>query len=302
MHPLCHLSITHKDSRPALVGPAGASQRQPRWQGRRFCGLWLAVGLLAGLVGVQRVAAFAVCGNDVCEATAIPPENSQSCPADCGGTLPGDEEPAVSSGTYRIPYKTGTLVEVTNDHLTHEPETRIDMVGQAGDTPYRIVAAAEGVIRFIVDDFSENRPGESPCNNNYVWIEHPNGEWTKYSHMTQGSVTGDAGLAVGDHVEAGSFLGYEDEVGCASGRHLHFEVAVPEDPEDPIDAEGFIRGGSARNRIPRICGILDQTLVQDTRYQAASCEESAACPAGMQCCEPGPGSCRQCIPNGSSCP
>jgi hypothetical protein len=64
------------------------------------------------------------------------------------------------------------------------------------------------------------------------------------------------------------FSGYEGEVGCASGPHLHFEVAVPEDPADPIDAEGCIRGGSARNRVPRICGISDQTLVEGTRYQA----------------------------------
>jgi murein DD-endopeptidase MepM/ murein hydrolase activator NlpD len=213
----------------------------------------------------------------------------------------GARADTMSSGRYRIPYKSGTLAEVTNDHLTHEPKTRIDMVGKVGDTPYRIVAAADGVIRFIVDRFSENRPGESPCNNNYVWIEHPNGEWTKYSHMTEGSVTGDAGLAVGDRVEAGIFLGYEDDVGCASGTHLHFEVAVPEDPDDPIDAEGFIRGGSARNRIPRICGIPHQTLVKGITYKAESCE-SLACPAGMHCCEPRPGPCQLCVPDGSPCP
>jgi hypothetical protein len=93
MHPIYHLSITHKDARPDLVGPPGAYQRKPRRQGSRYHGLWLAVLLLAGLVGAQRVAAIAVCGNDVCEATAIPPENSQSCPQDCGGSLPGEEEP-----------------------------------------------------------------------------------------------------------------------------------------------------------------------------------------------------------------
>jgi hypothetical protein len=41
----------------------------------------------------------------------------------------------MSSGTYRIPYTTRTLVEVWNDHLTHDPETRIDMAGQGSDTP-----------------------------------------------------------------------------------------------------------------------------------------------------------------------
>ena len=48
-------------------------------------------------------------------------------------------------------------------------------------------------------------------------------------------MTEDAGLSVGDSVSAGTFLGCEDDVGCASGTHLHFEVGVPEDPADPID-------------------------------------------------------------------
>jgi hypothetical protein len=176
-----------------------------------------------------------------------------------------------SAGTYRIPYRSGTTVEVTGDHLTHDPPTRIDMHGVGGGEPYRIVAAADGVIRFIVDRFSEQRPDRTPCNNNYVWIEHDNGEWTKYSHMTQRSVTRDAGLAVGDRVRAGTFLGFEGAVGCAHGEHLHFEVGVPIDPDDPIDADGFLRGGSARNRIPRICGIEGQRFVDGQRYRAAAC-------------------------------
>jgi hypothetical protein len=211
----------------------------------------------------------------------------------------GARAATMSNGTYRIPYPNGTLVEVWQDHLTHDPETRIDMVGQAGISRDHIVAAADGVIRVIEDGFSENRPDADPCNNNYVWIEHANGEWTKYSHMTQGSVTGDAGWAEGDPVEAGIFLGYEDDVGCAHGQHLHFEVAVPEDPDDPIDAEGFILGS---NRIPRICHIPDETLVEGTRYEAASCEappEPPHCGDGTHCCGPG---CAVCIPDDTECP
>jgi hypothetical protein len=56
---------------------------------------------------------------------------------------------STSQGTYRIPYRDGTTVEVPSDHLTHDPPTRIDMKGVGGGTPYRIVAAADGVIRFI---------------------------------------------------------------------------------------------------------------------------------------------------------
>ena len=78
----------------------------------------------------------------------------------------------------------------------------------AGLTKQRIVAAADGVVRFIVDQF-ETRQGASarPCYNNYIWIEHSNGEWTKYSHMEKGSSRGSANLKVGDALRAGAYLG-----------------------------------------------------------------------------------------------
>jgi hypothetical protein len=178
----------------------------------------------------------------------------------------------LSKGVYRIPYATGTTVSVSRDHLTHDPVTRLDLKGKAGIPPYRIAAAADGVIRRIQDGFSANRPDQSPCNNNYVWIEHPSGEWTKYSHMTKGSVRGDAGLTVGQSVKAGTFLGFEDDVGCAHGVHLHFEVAVPIDPSDPIDSAGFIRGGSTQNRIPWFCGVSGHVLRAGTQHVAKRCE------------------------------
>ena len=43
-----------------------------------------------------------------------------------------------------------------------------------------------------------------------------------------GSVTTNAGLRVGTNVVAGQYLGNEGKIGAASGDHLHFEVAVPD--------------------------------------------------------------------------
>ena len=37
-------------------------------------------------------------------------------------------------------------------------------------------------------------------------------------------------------------LGFEGDVGQAGGEHLHFEVAVPDDPANAIDGGGFIIG------------------------------------------------------------
>jgi len=168
---------------------------------------------------------------------------------------------ATSKGYYSIPYEAGTNVRVSRDHLSHTPKTRIDMYGVSGG-PYKVVAAASGTVRFIEDSNSVNG---GCANNNYVWIEHANGEWTKYSHIAQDTATMDAGLSAGDSIRAGQFLGIESDVGCASGDHVHFEVAKPDDPKDPINpVGGYIKG---KNLIPRVCGIAGNKFVAGTTYK-----------------------------------
>ena len=219
-----------------------------------------------------------------------------------------------SKGIYRIPYADGTMVRVTRDHQTHSPSpNRIDMVGTGGTAPYQIVAAADGWIRMIVDNnlaCCNSVGGCSDCNN-YVWIEHPNGEWTKYTHFITGTVTGAnfANLSINQFVCAGTYLGDEGDVGASSGSgraafacggstviqnaldsinnvrvnnnmdslrcgvHLHFEVGVPDDPSNPFDTlGGFLNG---QNRIPIICGIPDGVFVSNTIYTAGDCETDA---------------------------
>jgi len=176
-----------------------------------------------------------------------------------------------SKGVYRIPFESGTSVKITNDYLTHKPLGRIDMVGTGG-LAYKIVAAADGTIRYVVDNFSKQVDSESgePCTNNYVWIEHANGEWTKYSHMQKDSSTTKAKIKVGQFVKAGTYLGDEGKVGCASGNHLHFEVGEAK-ASDPITTTGgFLtdNAGSKRNRIPRICGISGGIFVDGGTYEA----------------------------------
>ena len=131
----------------------------------------------------------------------------------------------LSNGIYRIPYVDGTTVKINNDHFNHCPRGRIDMVGKNGIAPYKVAAAADGWIRAIEDDNSIQCDCKvTNCRNNYVWIEHTNGEWTKYTHMVKNSVT-NLGHTTGDWVTAGTYLGDEGNVGCAGGVHEHFEVA-----------------------------------------------------------------------------
>jgi murein DD-endopeptidase MepM/ murein hydrolase activator NlpD len=164
-----------------------------------------------------------------------------------------------SSGFYSFPYEAGTSVHVTNDAITHTPVNRIDMSGTSGG-PYKVVAAAAGRVKYVVD----NHTGDGCANNNYVWIAHSNGEWTKYTHIATNSATNQAGIAVGDWVRAGQFIGIESDVGCASGDHVHFEVGVPDDLSDPIQLSGgYIKG---INLVPKVCGIAGQTFVAGEDY------------------------------------
>jgi murein DD-endopeptidase MepM/ murein hydrolase activator NlpD len=179
-----------------------------------------------------------------------------------------------SSGLYRLPFADGTVVKVFDDFNTHRPRGRVDLFAVEGTKPYRVVAAAAGRIMAIQDSYSEKQSGRAAadCHNNYIWIAHPNGEWTNYSHLVHGSVTEGAKLKVGDVVKAGDYLGEEGEVGCAMLEHVHFEVAVP-DNAHPIDAGGFLtdNDGGKRERNPRFCGVAGETVVKDATYRAVHC-------------------------------
>lgn len=189
---------------------------------------------------------------------------------DCTSGLCGPFE--LSNGIYRIPFNDGTVVDITNDHFNHCPRGRIDMVAE-GAINY-IAAAADGWIRAIEDDNDEMCDCTSTfsCPNNYVWIEHPNGEWTKYTHMVENSVSS-LGLNVGDWVTAGTALGLEGNVGCASGVHLHFEVAQPIDTNTLIYSSygGYIDKDWAKNVIPVICSISGNVFEDGGEYTADDC-------------------------------
>ena len=186
----------------------------------------------------------------------------------------------LSRGIYRIPFQSGTDIKISNDHFNHCPRGRIDMVGINGGSTYYIAVAADGWIRKIEDDNSVKCDcSVTNCRNNYVWIEHPNGEWTKYTHMVTNSVTS-RGFVKDQWVTAGTVLGVEGQVGCASGVHLHFEVAQPIDTNTLVYQEygGYIDEDWAKNVIPVICSITGNVFVESAEYTAGTC---GGCSSGL---------------------
>jgi murein DD-endopeptidase MepM/ murein hydrolase activator NlpD len=182
--------------------------------------------------------------------------------------------PTPSDGLYRLPFTDGTVVAVFDDFTTHRPQGRTDLYATNGTPPFAVVAAAAGRVVAIQDGYDEQQSGRAAadCHNNYVWIAHPNGEWTNYSHLARGTVTGKARLKVGDDVRAGTYLGDEGAVGCAMLNHVHFEVVVPA-KEHPLDAGGFLTDNEngKRERQPRFCGVPEQTARKSALYTAVPC-------------------------------
>lgn len=228
--------------------------------------------------------------------------------------------PTFSSGIYRVPYADGTEVTVNNDAHNHN-----DAYDLTAGADAEIVAAASGWIRAIVDQHGEEpNPGdgedingdpqddslEHACGNNdptetvvgscgdynnYVWIEHPNGEWTKYTHLGTGTVGLDApagfGWEVGDWINAGQVIGLENDIGQAtsSGQpgdrafHLHWEVAIPDDPNEPMpfcELGGFMvfsipdcAGSPFGDRVAAVvCDIPGNELLAGDTRTANPCE------------------------------
>jgi len=180
----------------------------------------------------------------------------------------------LSQGRYRLPFVSGTSVKIFDDFQTHRPVGRVDLYAVGGKPPYRVVAAAAGRVAAIQDGYSEQQSGRAArdCHNNFVWIAHPNGEWTNYSHLAHGSVTGKAHLRVGDHVAAGQYIGDEGAVGCAMLDHVHFEVAVPARLQ-PIDEGGFLTDNDQgkRERDPRFCAVAGEIAIKSATYEARPC-------------------------------
>jgi hypothetical protein len=98
--------------------------------------------------------------------------------------------------------------------------------------------------------------------------------------MVKNSVTG-LGHTIGEWVTAGTYLGIEGKVGCASGLHEHFEVAqLINGAKTPgiIEYGGYINEDSAKNVIPVICSITGNVFVENTEYVAGDC---GSCSPGL---------------------
>ena len=89
-----------------------------------------------------------------------------------------------------------------------------------------IYAAKSGTV--IVSQYSSSY-------GNYVVISHANGESTLYAHMSKRLVS------EGDKVTQGQTIGLVGTTGSSTGNHLHFEVRLNGQRQDPLN---YFRGST----------------------------------------------------------
>lgn len=98
-----------------------------------------------------------------------------------------------------------------------------------GQTGKPIYAAFAGTVRKIHRTAGNGNRGSTWApgrTGNGILISNPDGEGNGYNHMRPAD-----GLNIGDKVEAGDLIGYNDRSGNQTAPHLHFELW--EDWEDP---------------------------------------------------------------------
>ncbi|GES31092.1 M23 family metallopeptidase [Streptomyces angustmyceticus] len=77
--------------------------------------------------------------------------------------------------------------------------------------------------------------GDGPAYGNAIVIQHDNGTYTQYAHLSQIQVQ------VGQQVGAGQQIGLSGSTGNSTGPHLHFEVRTGPDYGSGIEPTGFLR-------------------------------------------------------------
>lgn len=170
-----------------------------------------------------------------------------------GPVIADNDLAAASSGTYRVPFADGTTVIVRDRHHAHSV-VREFAVG--ADSP--IVAAASGWIRAVAG-------ASDTAHDDFVWIEHPNGEYSRYAGVSAATVADR--WAAGDWIDAGAVLG----LGDGDGTRLEWEVAAAAAPGVPLTwsaVDGSIENGV--HLTARVCGIPGGALVPG-EYRAAPC-------------------------------
>ena len=116
-------------------------------------------------------------------------------------------------------YRTHPVYGTTKFH------SGIDIGAGYGDT---IMASCSGTVIYVTEPYEECNKGGTGYGN-YCIIDHGNGYSTLYGHAR------DIYVYEGQWVEAGQSIGEVGSTGTSTGAHLHFEVRIWGETQNPLD-------------------------------------------------------------------
>ena len=172
-----------------------------------------------------------------------------------GTAVAEDQLLEASDGGYRLPFADGAAVEVAE-------EGRATGVYElsAGDGA-TVVAAAGGWLHTAVPP----QPGEAAAPAASVWIEHPTGEYTRYTGLVP------SGLMPAERawIDAGTALGT-----VSGDEPLLWEVVVPAATADgSAGSIPSVAPHDGAHRAARVCGVPSAALAAG-EYLAGACDNA----------------------------
>jgi murein DD-endopeptidase MepM/ murein hydrolase activator NlpD len=91
----------------------------------------------------------------------------------------------------------------------------------AQNTP--VLAAADGIVTFVKDDSHIGGPSiEYWPDSNFIVIQHPNDEYSRYDHLAHGTAL----VRTGQYIKRGRVIARVGMTGFTYLPHLHFQVFI----------------------------------------------------------------------------
>ena len=130
---------------------------------------------------------------------------------------------------YRLPYKDGEAHRITQaygdpltSHIGHHHQHAVDFAMAEGTA---IVASRDGIVVDVTLDYDTGGMYlDLRDKANAVAIQHDDGTIAHYGHLSKRR----SPVTIGQHVTAGTVIGYAGNTGYSSGPHLHYAVTKPE--------------------------------------------------------------------------
>jgi murein DD-endopeptidase MepM/ murein hydrolase activator NlpD len=96
----------------------------------------------------------------------------------------------------------------------------IDFIVEENTT---VLAAADGIVTFVKDDSRVGGPSiEYWHDSNFIVIQHPDGEYSRYDHLAHGSAV----VRTGQYIKRGHIIARVGMTGFTYVPHLHFQVFI----------------------------------------------------------------------------